>query len=207
MLYYKTIDTETLGVLKKIQQIEELSDVRLVGETALALQIGHRKSVDIDLFGTITADNIAVSQKLKKIGKLITIQNSKNINIYLINNIKLDIVNYPYHWLEKEISEDDLLLASIKDIVAMKISAITGRGKKKDFIDLYFLLKRWTLKEILDFYVQKYDDASVFMAIKSLAYFEDAEEDQQPEMIKPAEWNEVKNYISKALEDYIKAKK
>ncbi len=74
MLYYKTIEPKTLGVLKKIQQIEELSKVRLVGGTALALQIGHRKSIDLDFFGTIKADNIAVSQKLKEIGKLIIIQ-------------------------------------------------------------------------------------------------------------------------------------
>ena len=136
-------------MLKKIQKIKEFSKLRLVGETALALQIGHRKSIDIDLFGTIKADNIAVSQKLKEIGKLIIIQKSKNINIYLLNNIKVDIVNYPYPWLENEKLEDDILLADIKDIAAMKISAITGRGTKKDFIDLYFLLKHYTLKEIL----------------------------------------------------------
>ncbi len=204
MLHYKTIKPETLGILKKIQQIEELSNLRLVGGTALALQIGHRISVDIDLFGTIKADNIAVSQELKKIGKLTIIQNSKNINIYLINNIKVDIVNYPYPWLENIRLEDDILLANLKDIAAMKISAITGRGTKKDFIDLYFLLKHYTLKEILDFYVQKYDDASIFMALKSLSYFIDADEDEQPEMIKHADWNEVKNQIVNTLENYIK---
>ncbi len=203
MLYYKTIEPETLGVLRKIQQIEELSNVRLVGGTALALQIGHRKSIDIDLFGTIKADNIAIIQKLKEIGKVIIIQNSKNINIYLVNNIKVDIVNYPYPWLKNEKVEDNILLADIKDIAAMKISAITGRGTKKDFIDLYFLLKRYTLKEILDFYMQKYDDASMFMAIKSLAYFKDADENEQPEMIIQAEWNEVKRTIETELKNYV----
>ena len=206
MLHYKTIEPETLGILKKIQQIEELSNLRLVCGTALALQIGHRKSIDIDLFGTIKADNIAVSQELKKIGKLTIIQNSKNINIYLINNIKVDIVNYPYPWLENVKFEDDILLANINDIAAMKISAITGRGTKKDFIDLYFLLKRYTLKEILDFYVQKYDDASIFMALRSLSYFIDADEDEQPEMIISADWCEVKRTIEYALESYIKNK-
>ncbi len=206
MLHYKTIEPETLGILKKIQQIEELSNLRLVGGTALALQIGHRKSIDIDLFGTIKADNIAVSQELKKIGKLTIIQNSKNINIYLINNIKVDIVNYPYPWLENVKLEDDILLANINDIAAMKISAITGRGTKKDFIDLFFLLKRYTLKEILDFYVQKYDDASIFMALRSLSYFIDADEDEQPEMIISADWSEVKRVIEYTLENYIKNK-
>ena len=206
MLYYKTIEPNTLGILKKIQQIEELSNVRLVGGTALALQIGHRKSIDIDLFGTINADNIAVSQELKKIGKLTVIQNTKNINIYLISNIKVDIVNYPYSWLENAKLEDNILLADIKDIAAMKISAITGRGTKKDFVDLYFLLKHYTLKEILNFYMQKYDDASMFMALRSLAYFDDANENEQPEMIIPANWDEVKKFIENTLENYIKSK-
>ena len=205
MLHYKTIEPNTLGILKKIQQIEELSDLRLVGGTSLALQIGHRKSVDLDFFGTIKADNIAILQKLKKIGKIIVLQNTQNINIYLINDIKVDIVNYPYPWIENAKLEDNLLLASIKDIAAMKIAAITGRGTKKDFIDLYFLLKRWTLKEILDFYMQKYDDASMFLALRSLSYFDDADENEQPEMIKPTKWNEVKNYIENTLEKYIKS--
>jgi len=205
MLHYKTIEPDTLGILKKIQQIEELSNVRLVGGTALALQIGHRKSIDLDFFGTIKADNIAILQKLKKIGKIIVLQNTQNINIYLINDIKVDIVNYPYPWIENVKLEDNLLLASIKDIAAMKISAITGRGTKKDFIDLYFLLKRWTLKEILDFYMLKYDDASVFLALKSLSYFDDADKNEQPEMLKPTNWNEVKNYLENTLENYIKS--
>lgn len=207
MLYYKTIEPETLDILKKIRQIKELSDLRLVGGTALALQIGHRKSIDLDFFGIIELESITIVKELEKIGKVTVIKKSKNINIFAINNIKVDFVNYHYEWLEKAITEDDLLLASIKDIAAMKIAAITGRGTKKDFIDLFFLLKRYTLKEIFDLYLQKFPEASVFVALKSLAYFEDAEENEQPEMIIPADWNEVKNDISKALEDYTKAKK
>ena len=88
----------------------------------------------------------------------------------------------------------------------MKISAITGRGTKKDFVDLYFLLKHYTLKEILNFYMQKYDDASMFMALRSLAYFDDANEDEQPEMIIQADWNEVKKTIENTLENYVKSK-
>ena len=194
-----------MGILKKIQNIEELSNLRLVGGTALALQIGHRKSIDLDFFGKIEADNLAISKELNKIGKVTIIQNSKNINIYIIDNIKVDVVNYHYPWLENANTEDGLLLAKTKDIAAMKISAITGRGTKKDFIDLYFLLKHYSLKEILDLYMQKYNDGSIFMAIKSLSYFADADKNKQPEMIKPANWNEVKKHLNETLENYVKS--
>jgi hypothetical protein len=70
----------------------------------------------------------------------------------MIENIKVDIVNYPYSWLDEMICENDIVLATDKDIAAMKLAAITNRGTKKDFIDLYFLLKKYTLKQILSFY-------------------------------------------------------
>jgi hypothetical protein len=84
-------------------------------------------------------------------------------------------VNYKYPWLDNAVTEDGIVLAGIRDIAAMKIAAIIGRGTKKDFIDIAFLLQKFSLKEILDFYSLKYNDGSVFMALKSLAYFEDAE--------------------------------
>ncbi len=206
MLQYKTIEPHTLGILKKIQQIKKLSKLRLVGGTALALQLGHRKSIDLNFFGIISEDDhISILNELKKIGKLVVLKQSKNINIYSIDNVKVDFVNYHYQWLEKPILENELVIARTKDIAAMKIAAITGRGTKKDFIDLYFLLKHYTLQEIFNFYIQKYPEGSIFLALKSLTYFVDAEENEQPEMIIPTNWNDVKTNIESALIDYIKS--
>ncbi len=206
MLQYETIEPHTLGILKKIQQIKKLSKLRLVGGTALALQLGHRKSIDLNFFGIISEDDhISILNELKKIGKLVVLKQSKNINIYSIDNVKVDFVNYHYKWLEKPILENELVLTRTKDIAAMKIAAITGRGTKKDFIDLYFLLKQYTLQEIFNFYTQKYPEGSIFLALKSLTYFVDAEENEQPEMIIPTNWNDVKTSIESALIDYIKS--
>ena len=206
MLYYKTIEPATLGILKKIQRIDIFSNLRLVGGTALALQIGHRKSIDLDFFGIIENENIEITIALEKIGKVNIIKNSKSINIYTIDNIKVDIVNYPYHWLEKPNTEDNLFLAGLKDIAAMKLAAISGRGTKKDFFDLYFLLQNFTLEEMLNFYEQKFPSGSVFLVIKSLLYFIDADKSEQPEMIISADWSEVKRTIEYTLENYIKTK-
>ena len=195
MLYYQTIDSKTLALLKKLQNTPELKNLRLVGGTALALQIGHRKSIDIDLFGKLEIDNIELSEALNKIGNISLINKTKNINIFLIDGIKVDIVNYPYEWLDSAVLEDDLILASTKDIAAMKFAAITGRGTKKDFIDLYYLLEQFTIEEIMEFYKQKYNDASIFLLLKSLLYFDDADNDIQAKMLKKQNWEAIKNKI------------
>ena len=94
---------------------------------------------------------------------------------------------------------DGVTLAGIKDIAAMKIAAIVGRGTKKDFIDMHFLLKRFSLQEILDLYMQKYPDGSIFSAMKSLSYFKDAEPDPMPLMFEEVSWETVKQSIRDAV--------
>jgi hypothetical protein len=195
MLHYNTITAKTLELLKNLQAVPEFSEQRLVGGTALALQIGHRNSVDIDLFGKTSIDEFALNETLSHFGKLIQLKKSKNINIYSLNGTKLDIVNYPYEWLDQPINTDSLVLASTKDIAAMKLAAITSRGTKKDFIDLCFLLNSYSLPEMLNFYARKYHDGSVFLVVKSLTYFDDAEQDEAPKMYVSYNWEEIKSTI------------
>lgn len=195
MLHLETIEPTTLELLKKLQKNPLLKNTRLVGGTALALQIGHRKSIDIDLFGEINCDQYELVKSLTDIGQLTTIKESSNIHIYQLNGVKLDIVNYKYSWIKPEIVDDNIILADLEDIAAMKITAIIGRGTKKDFIDLAFLLDIFSLEEILCFYEKKYPEASRFMAIKSISYFNDAENDPMPLMIKKISWENIKEKI------------
>lgn len=199
MLHYNTITAETLELLKKLQAVPAFSELRLVGGTSLALQIGHRNSIDIDLFGKLSIDEIALNEALSNIGKLIQLKKSKNINIYSLNNIKLDIVNYPYQWIDRPVKTDTLLLAGLKDITAMKLAAITSRGTKKDFIDIFFLLNIYSLPEMLEFYEKKYHDGSVFLVLKSLTYFEDADQDETPKMYVAYDWEKTKTKIIKEI--------
>lgn len=115
----------------------------------------------------------------------------------------MDLVNYPYPWLEAGFIEDNIRISSKKDIAAMKLAAITGRGSKKDFIDIYFLFRSFTLREMIGFYNQKYSEASEFVVLKSLTYFEDAEEDEEPKMLVPLKWNDVKETIRANVTDYL----
>jgi len=202
MLHYKTVNTKTLELLNKIQSVDIFKDLRLVGGTSLALQIGHRESIDLDFFGELNIDKFEILSALNDLGTVEIKQSTKNINIFSVNEIKVDIVNYPYPWLEKTHLEDNIKLAGKSDIAAMKLSAITGRGSKKDFIDLYFLLQEYTLMEMIKFYEQKYHDGSTFLVLRSLAYFDDADQEPTPKMLKIVDWHKVKEVITEKLKEY-----
>ena len=195
MLYLETVESSTLELLKKLQRLPVLEQTRLVGGTALALQLGHRKSIDLDFFGTIDCEAEYLRESIAGIASLTILKESPHIHIYIVDGIKVDIVNYKYPWLDDVVLEQGLRLASVSDIAAMKITAIIGRGTKKDFIDIAFLLHHFSLEEILHFYAAKYNDSSVFMAMKSLAYFDDAEADPTPDMFVNQSWQQVKAYI------------
>jgi len=203
MLHFNAVHTTTLELLKFLMKIPELSNTRLVGGTSLALQLGHRQSIDIDLFGNFNEDVDYLSSKISENFPVTQLQNSKNIKIWLINGIKVDLVNYPYDWLEGCYEFNGVRYAGLKDIAAMKLSAITGRGTKKDFIDLYFLLKKINLDDMLKLFEKKFPDGSLFLVIKSLLYFVDADKELQPIMLEPLKWNDVKNVIRFKVEEYV----
>ena len=203
MLHLQTIDTQTLELLNELMKIPEFSELNLVGGTSLALQIGHRKSIDLDLFGRFEIDDYGFTSILKQLGKVKVLNNSSNIKTFLINNIKVDFVNYPYSWLESYENFDGIRLATKTDIAAMKLAAITGRGVKKDFIDIFFLFNYYSLAEMFQFYHTKFPDGSEFMVLKSLSYFEDAEKEPLPAMLKKTDWNEVKSKIILNTKSYI----
>ena len=188
MLSYHTVEPHTLELLKRLSSKDFLSEARLVGGTALALQYGHRMSVDLDFFGNINGDDIDLKEQLREVGTLSVIKESKNINVFLIDGIKIDFINYPYQWIDDAVQENSIVLASPQDIAAMKVNAIEGRGSKKDFIDLYFLLQHYSLRALLDFYAKKYPEYSIFRALMSLTYFEDAENQLMPKMFVDVVW-------------------
>ena len=202
MLHYSTIAGRTLQLLKSLQATDSLQGFVLVGGTSLALQIGHRVSIDLDLFTSENSDIIEIINLVSEFGETKVInKSSKIVNLY-IDKIKVDFVIYPYKFLLPSLETDELRLASIQDIAAMKLAAITGRGSRKDFIDLYFILDSFSLAEIMGFYNEKYPDGSEFLVFKSLLYFDDAELEPMPKMLKPVDWEAIKNRITTEVKTY-----
>ena len=201
MLSFQTVEPHTLELLRSLMAMPLLSGTRLVGGTSLALQYGHRNSVDLDFFGSLDDDLLAFRDSLESISHVNVIKETKTIRIYDIDGVKIDFVDYSrYPWLTDAVEEDGLRLASPKDIAAMKVNAIEGRGTRKDFIDIYFLLQHYSLNEILGFYQEKYPEHSLFRALMSLSYFEDAEKQMMPKMYVSVSWEEMKAYIIKEVE-------
>jgi len=200
MLSFRTIVPHTLELLRHLMAESYLQGCRLVGGTALALQYGHRSSVDLDMFGDVPDDDQALLEILESFGEVQGNKTSKYIKTFVVDNIKVDFVNYShYPWIDGVVEEDGLRLASPKDIAAMKIGAIEGRGSKKDFFDLYFLLQHYTLEEMLSFYIQKYPQYSMFRVRMSLIYFEDAENQDDPKLFEKVDWETVKATIAEAV--------
>lgn len=200
MLQYQAVEPATLELLKNLILKPYIEKFCLVGGTALALYLGHRISVDIDLFTLedFSSDELLanLSTDYKTTEPLVKTKNSLLVEL---EGIRTDLIkfNYPF---QKVIVKDDIRLLSMEDIAPMKLDAITGRGKKKDFFDLFFLLQQFSLSEMLDLYQQKYHHSTIFHVIKSLTWFEDAETDPAPIVLdKTITWQTVKNKISKAV--------
>lgn len=195
MLHKQVVDTKTFNLLKEIQSIPELKEMRLVGETSLALQIGHRISVDLDLFGSFDS-SIPLEMLFTNFNNVVKTGANRFMQFFEIDGIKVDFVNYSYPWLENPIQEEGITLASIEDIAAMKVNAIINRGTKKDFIDMAFLLEHYSLLQILAFYQKKYGVHDYQMALRSLTYFEDAELEVMPRMLINKDWETTKTEIT-----------
>lgn len=203
MLHLETVEPATLGLLRELQESKLLKDCRLVGGTSLALQIGHRKSVDLDFFGRFDAMPEEIEEELRQYGDLQVRKNSGSIHLFVLKGVHIDVVNFPFPWQKDIVEDDGLRLAHIEDIAAMKITAVIGRGTKKDFVDIATLLETYSLKQILSFYEAKYPNASSFMALKSLSYFEDAESQPMPYMFSSLSWEEAKERVLRAIQDSV----
>lgn len=203
MLSIQTIQPVTLELLKRLASHPELANTRLVGGTALALQYGHRQSVDLDFFGDLPEDKDELISLARREGDVMVINRTKMILQMVVNQVKVDFVDYSrYAWIDDPVQGDGFVLASDKDIAAMKVNAIIGRGTRKDFIDLYALLQHYSLAEIMTFYKQKYPEFSEYRALLSMTYFDDAELQDIPKMFISTPWEEMKSSIIRAVKAY-----
>ena len=203
MLSIQTIQPDTLELLKTISAQPEVQQTRLVGGTALALQYGHRQSVDLDFFGQLPEDMNSLIDMAHRVGDVMVLQRGKILLQMIVNQVKVDFVDYTRcPWIDDPIKGDGFVLASDKDIAAMKVNAIIGRGTRKDFIDLYVLLQHYSLAQIMAFYQQKYPDFSEYRALLSMTYFEDAEKQDMPRMFIDTSWGEMKSSIIRAVKNY-----
>lgn len=183
MLQTSTIKGSTLELLKSLQAEPALATTRLVGGTALSLQIGHRESDDLDLFSVELMDMMAVQSLLIDKYGLTPSVIEENTLIGFINGVKIDVIHHPFPWLEGSLNEDGMRLASIADIAAMKMHAIINSGKRpKDFVDIAFLSTHFSYNQIKHLLLERYPAYDPIMVDKAIIYFGDIDELLVPEI-------------------------
>lgn len=196
-----TLPKATAEVFEKIKTLDTVKSFYLSGGTALSLQLGHRESEDLDFFSEELFNPQLVQQDLLTRGELKNVMLEKGTINAFMDTVKLQFLHYPYNLLEPLITWNTIYLSSVLDIACTKLITISSRGSKKDFIDLYFILQKYTLEELLTKLDEKYKhiDYNKAHIVKSLIYFDDGEAQPMPRMHNTITWDEVKADIIKEV--------
>lgn len=208
MLQKEVIEPSTLQLLKVLQADSMFAQFHLAGGTGLALQLGHRLSVDLDLFSLTPFDSDFYLEYLEKSYQFALDFSASSTLKGSIKGIKVDFIAHSYNLIVPVVETDQVRIYSLADIAAMKVNAIAGNGtRSKDFVDLYFLLDQFSITQMLGFYETKYKDRNTFHALKSLNYFDEVDLADWPVLIKNKKvtWDKVKTTIDKYCREYLKS--
>jgi hypothetical protein len=198
-LFWGTITPEMRTILGAFTQSELGAKFYLAGGTALALQLGHRLSVDLDFFSP-TEDIPTLRPGLEKAFATFSPTRADSAwgnLVYLARNIRTGFYGYGYEMVAPLVETQEARLASVEDIALMRLDTLLGRAARKDFYDLYFICQNISLRTILDMAPRKYPSVRDFesQTVKRLVYFENAEADPDPQLLSSVSWQQVKDYF------------
>ncbi len=178
-----------------------LNTAYMAGGSALALQLGHRVSLDFDFFSEGEFNSSQVNSSLNAVGKYSVSNETPKTMVGIFNDVKFSLFHYPYPLIAQTKKFLRIGLSSLEDIAAMKLVAITDRATKKDYIDLFVLAKKYPIEHMFDFYEKKYHllQPNLFTLIKSLQFFSEAEETDMPKMIEKINWEGIKKFFQKEV--------
>ncbi|MDZ4168057.1 MAG: nucleotidyl transferase AbiEii/AbiGii toxin family protein [Coriobacteriia bacterium] len=194
----EVIDAETASVLHILSEIPSVSGFYLAGGTAAALQLGHRQSLDLDLFTERPWSTARVLGDLAARGSMVIDRQEEGTLVGEFDGVRVSLFWYEALLLAEPVDAGlGVPLASLLDIGCMKLIAISQRGSRKDFIDLYHLAAAGvTVRDIVRALPVKYPGVryNVVHLLRSLAYFDDAESEPEPVMLVPHDWGLVRTY-------------
>lgn len=207
--HWEALTNETRELYQIISKLPLMSEFYLAGGTGLALQIGHRFSIDLDFFSEspeavgadqrkmileILKDDPSLKITWDKDGTFVANSRDVGVSFFRLDQHPL-IIPTP--------GIDNIQVAAIEEIGAMKLAAILSRGTRKDYVDLYFILQQKKLMQLFEIASKKYPFNQAFPAfvVRALSYFEDAEFDPMPRMIQPVKWSEIKSFLDRQALD------
>jgi hypothetical protein len=197
-LFSETISPDTSRLIEKIKNRPWLRPYYLAGGTALALHLGHRTSIDLDFFTESEVEEMTIVDHLRMAGNLRLDQMGKGTIVGNLDDVRISFFKYPYRLLDSLIEWNGLNVASVQDIALMKMVAIFQRGSIKDFIDLFFIAREFKpIDALIPELSIKYVGVqfNINHILRSVCYFEDAENEPMPNMIAACDWQEVKQYF------------
>lgn len=198
-MFAGTLSVDAQNALVILGKSGILANSYLAGGSALALQLGHRKSYDFDFFTREKIRAEDIPPQLSRLGDFTTtLLEPPHTILGVFQGVKFSLFRYDYPMLKPYLQFQQVSMASMEDIAAMKLSAITGRATKRDYIDLYFISRKYSVEQQLKWYEKKFGELgnNLYVIIKALGFFEDAENDDVPQMIKKVGWAEVKEFFA-----------
>lgn len=209
-MYWKIFDKERFELLKAISENISITDYYMIDGTALSLQLNLRESFDFDFAVQTPFNNELLLEELRKIGKLEVLQNQKGTCDVILNGVQVSFFYFPNKLIDEFLVSKEmpkLKLAKVLDIAVMKLVAIGGRGAKKDFFDLYNIIKQcnFSIKELAEALIKKYGkNINYVNIIMGLTYFEDAENEILPKTFIEYNWDNIKEFFIKLQDKFQK---
>ena len=197
-MFEQVLPGNTKAILAVLEKSEIIQKAYLAGGTALALQLGHRISYDLDFFTQEEFDEQMLLPEIKKISNFQLEKIAWRTILGKFKDVRFSMFYYKYPLLYAAKKFGMIKITDLRDIAAMKIAAIASRGSKRDFVDLYFICKEIvSLPDAIQLYDKKYENLATaeIHIMKSLIYFDDAESDEMPKMLKKATWKDIKKYF------------
>lgn len=195
----EVVSGQVVRTLSELERVPAVARFYLAGGTGLALQFGHRRSVDLDFFLGEDFDVEPVLQKVQQLDGFALVSKSPGTIDAHIGDTKVSFIAYAYPVLFPFQRFQGANVADPRDIGCMKLSAIASRGTKRDFVDLYVLAQRYGVDQLLAWFKTKFAQTNYSMVhvLKSLAYFDEAEQDPMPHMLVPLAWGDVKQFFTR----------
>ena len=201
-LFLSVLDKKRNDLFNKLGFLKDYG-FYLAGGTSLALQIGHRTSLDFDFYTKKEFEPQSLREEFdKRFKKVREIHVAGGTLVLDIGGIELSFFKYPYKLVKPCAKLENVDLASLEDIAAMKIIAISQRGRRRDFIDIYFLIQIFGLKKIIELTTKKYSMFNNYVGLQGLSYFKDADGDlevQRIKLLKKISWERIKKHIIKEV--------
>ena len=211
-MHLEILDKKRRDLIEKISFVNKFG-FYLAGGTGLALQLGHRTSVDFDFYTPESFNPEKVIENFKKIADIEVFMKAEDtLGLITKDGIEITFFKYTYPILLPFKKMGKIKVASIQDIAAMKMNAIVGRGTQRDFIDLYYILKEYGMNNIINWTEEKFPHLSIELLLMSLVYYKDADEDKKSKLrIKMSDekfdWDKAKDYIEKKVFEFQRSQK